>query len=39
MQLISLFIMPIVRRIRPCPACGGLPGCVGCGLVDLRCEP
>jgi len=44
MQLISLFIiellsqhvsgiiMPIIRRIRPCPtACGVLPGCVGCG--------
>ena len=44
MQLISLFIikplsqhvsgiiMPIIRRIRPCPtACGVLPGCVDCG--------
>ena len=25
-------IMPIIRRIRPCPAaCGVLSGCVGCG--------
>jgi len=29
--------MPIIRRIRPCPtACGVLPGCVGCGFVELR---
>jgi len=28
--------MPIIRRIRLCPtACGVLPGCVGCGLVEL----
>ena len=31
-QHISGIIMPIIRRIRPCPtACGVLPGCVGCG--------
>ena len=36
-QHVSGIIMPIIRRIRPCPtACGGvLPGCVGCGLVEL----
>ena len=29
--------MPIIRRIRPCPtACGVLPRCVGCGLVELH---
>jgi len=39
-QHVSGIIMPIIRRIRPCPtACGVLPGCVGCGLVDLRREP
>jgi len=31
--------MPIIRRIRQCPtACGVLPGCVGCGVVELRRE-
>ena len=31
-QHVSGIIMPIIRRIRPCPnACGVLPGCVGCG--------
>jgi len=31
-QHVSVIIMPIIRRIRPCPtACGVLPGCVGCG--------
>jgi len=31
-QHVSGTIMPIIRRIRPCPtACGVLPGCVGCG--------
>jgi len=38
-QHVSGIIMPIIRRIRPCPtACGVLPGCVGCGLVELRRE-
>jgi hypothetical protein len=28
-------IMPIIRRIRPCPtACGVLPGCAGCGWLS-----
>jgi len=31
-QHASGIIMPIIRRIRPCPtACVVLPGCVGCG--------
>ena len=31
-QHVSGIIMPIIRRIRPCPtACGVLPGCLGCG--------
>jgi len=31
-QHVSGIIMPIIKRIRPCPtACGVLPGCVGCG--------
>jgi len=35
-QHVSGIIMPIIRRIRPCPtACGVLPECVGCGLVEL----
>ena len=39
-QHVSGIIMPIIRRIIPCPtACGVLPGCVGCGLVELRREP
>jgi len=30
-QHVSDIIMPIIRRIRPCPAaCGVLPVCVGC---------
>jgi len=38
-QHVSGIIMPIIRRIRPCPtACGVLSGCVGCGLVELRHE-
>jgi len=38
-QHVSGIIMPIIRRIRPCPnACGVLPGCVGCGCVELRHE-
>jgi len=42
-QHVSGIIMPIIRRIRPCPtACGVLSWCVGCGwlggLVKLRCE-
>ena len=36
-QHVSGIIMPIIRRIRPCPtACGVLPGCVGCGWL-LSC--
>ena len=39
-QHVSGTIMPIIRRIRPCAvACGVLPGCVGCGLVEVRREP
>jgi len=35
-QHVSGIIMPIIRRIRPCPtACGVLSGCVGCGCVEL----
>jgi hypothetical protein len=31
-QHVSGIIMPIIRRIRPCPTASGvLPGCVGCG--------
>ena len=31
-QQVSGIIMPIIRRIRPCPTvCGVLRGCVGCG--------
>jgi len=31
-QHVSGIVMPIIRRIRPCPtACGVLPGYVGCG--------
>jgi len=31
-QHVSAIIMPIIRRIRPCPtACVVLLGCVGCG--------
>jgi len=38
-QHVSRIIMPIIRRIKPYPtACGVLPGCVGCGLVELRRE-
>jgi len=38
-QHVSGITMPIIRRIRLCPtACGVLPGCVGCGLVELRRE-
>ena len=37
---VSGIIMPIIRRMRPCPtACGVLPECVGCGLVELRRKP
>ena len=36
-QHVSGIIMPIIRRIRPCrTARSVLPGCVGCGLVELR---
>jgi len=34
-QHVSGIIMLIIRRTRPC---GVLPGCVGCGLVELRRE-
>jgi len=35
-QHVSGIILPIIRRIRPCPTvCGVLPECVGCGFFNL----